>query len=270
MSGSPAYPVHEFGGLVFIYMGPPELQPLFPMYDIIDVAGRDDVVLRGMRLWEDHSVGFVRDCNWLQTFENIVDAYHLLQPHAAISGDQFGSSVTAPGGPEISFEETPLSVRYHLARDLPNGNRLERFGEARLPNIKLIPSIHEPGTHSKSEERGTELSFCVPVGNETICALTIVAWPAKDGVPVADWKPGTDTITDIRPGNLRDRPYEDKQRRPDVGVAMLHQKFRDALKAMERGEDPPNIQRDKGANKSITTHAWNTVTAGSEGTKAAK
>ncbi len=46
----PGYPVHEFGGLVFVCMGPPELQPLFPMYDIIDVAGRDDVVLRGMRL----------------------------------------------------------------------------------------------------------------------------------------------------------------------------------------------------------------------------
>ena len=58
--------------------------------------------------------------------------------------------------------------------------------------------------------------------------------------------------------------------RSDVGVAMLRQKFRDALKAMERGEDPSNIQRDKGANKSITTHAWNTITAGSEGTTAAK
>ena len=138
-----------------------------------------------------------------------------MQLHAAISGDQFGSSVTAPGAPEISFEETPLGVRYHLARDLHNGNRLERFGEACLPNIMLIPSIHELGTHSKSEERAIELSFCVPVDNETICALTIVAWPAKDGVPVADWKPGTDTITDIRPGNLRDRPYEDKQPRPD-------------------------------------------------------
>jgi phenylpropionate dioxygenase-like ring-hydroxylating dioxygenase large terminal subunit len=289
----PAYPVHEFGGLVFVYMGPPELQPLFPMYDIIDVAGRDDVVLRGMRLWEDHSVGFVRDCNWLQAFENLVDAYHLVQLHAATSGDQFGSSVTAPGAPEINFEETPLGVRYHMARDLPNGNRLERFGEACLPNIMLIPSIHEPGDTPKSEERATEMSFCVPVDNETICALTIVAWPAKDGVPIEDWKPGIDTITDIRPGNLRSRPYEDKQRRPDdmeaqesqrriavhglehlgrsdVGVAMLRQQFRDALKAMQRGEDPPNIQRDPAANKAIPTHAWNTVVAGGAGAKAAE
>ena len=157
----------------------------------------------------------MRDCNWLQAFENIVDAYHLVQLYAAISGDQFGSSVTAPGAPKIDFEETPLGVRYHMLRDLPNGNRLERFSEACLPNIVLIPSIREPGDEAKSEERATEMSFCVPVDNETICALSIVAWPAKDGVPREDWKPATDTITDIRPGNLRGRPYEDKQRHPD-------------------------------------------------------
>ena len=35
-----------------------------------------------------------------------------------------------------------------------------------------------------------------------------------NGAPLAGWKPGTDTITDIRPGNLRDRAYEEKQRHP--------------------------------------------------------
>lgn len=30
----PAYPTIEYGGLVFVYMGPPSTQPLFPMYDI--------------------------------------------------------------------------------------------------------------------------------------------------------------------------------------------------------------------------------------------
>jgi phenylpropionate dioxygenase-like ring-hydroxylating dioxygenase large terminal subunit len=83
----PAYPTTEYGGLVFVYMGPPGTEPLFPMYDIIDT--RDDVVLRGMRLWGDYSVGFVKDCNWLQHYENIVDPWHLLVLHQMISGDQF-------------------------------------------------------------------------------------------------------------------------------------------------------------------------------------
>ena len=53
----PAYPTLQFGGLVFVYMGPPDTEPLFPMYDIIDTRYRDDVVLRGMRLWGEYSVG---------------------------------------------------------------------------------------------------------------------------------------------------------------------------------------------------------------------
>ena len=69
----PAYQTTEYGGLVFVYMGPPGTEPLFPMYDIIDTRHRDDVVLRGMRLWGGYSVGFVKDCNWLQHYENIVD-----------------------------------------------------------------------------------------------------------------------------------------------------------------------------------------------------
>ena len=33
----PAYPAMEYGGLVFLYMGPPESKPpLLPMFDIID------------------------------------------------------------------------------------------------------------------------------------------------------------------------------------------------------------------------------------------
>ena len=64
----PAYPTTEYGGLVFVYMGPPGTEPLLPMYDIIDTRYRNDVVLRGMRLWGEYSVGFVKDCNWLQHY----------------------------------------------------------------------------------------------------------------------------------------------------------------------------------------------------------
>ena len=53
----PAYPVTEYGGLVFVYMGPPGTEPLFPRFDIIYPAWNsqergEDIVLRGMRLWE--------------------------------------------------------------------------------------------------------------------------------------------------------------------------------------------------------------------------
>ena len=204
----PGYPTHEFGGLIFVYMGPPAEMPLFPMYDIYDTRYRGDVVLRGMRLWEDHAIGFVRDCNWLQHYENVVDAYHLLILHAANSGDQFGSVVTTSGWPELTFEETDLGVRYNMLRDLPNGNFLERHAEVVLPNIALIPSIHEQGVDAKEEFRATEVSWAVPVDNEHLYGISIVAWPKdKNGEPLEGWKPGIDTVTEIRLGNLRNRPY---------------------------------------------------------------
>ena len=280
----PAYPVQEYGGLVFVYMGPPDKRPLLPMYDIIDTRHRDDATLYGMRLWEDHSVGFVRDCNWLQHFENAIDAHHLLMLHDAASGDQFDSAITAPGPAEIDFEETPLGARYCFFRDLPNGNRLERFTECILPNIFLIANIHERGEAPKRRYKCTELSWCVPVDNERLYGISIVAWPLRDGRPLAGWKPGTDTRTDVRPGSLRDRPYEDKQRRPDDmeaqegqrriavhalenlarsdrGVAMVRKALRRSLDRMAQGEDPQNVVRDPDANHAIATHSWTEVRA---------
>jgi hypothetical protein len=37
-----AYPAMEYGGLVFVYMGPPDMQPRFPMYDVIDTRYRNE------------------------------------------------------------------------------------------------------------------------------------------------------------------------------------------------------------------------------------
>jgi len=141
----PAYPTMEYGGLVFVYMGPPGTEPLFPMYDIIDTRYRNNVVLRGMRLWGEYSVGFVKDCNWLQHYENIVDPWHLLMLHQMIRGDQFEGALMQ-GAPQIGFENTPLGVRYRVVKDLPNSNRFVRHAECVVPNAFLIPNIRETGT----------------------------------------------------------------------------------------------------------------------------
>jgi phenylpropionate dioxygenase-like ring-hydroxylating dioxygenase large terminal subunit len=113
-----AYPAIEYGGFVFVHMGPPGTEPLFPRFDIIDPDPGEDVILRGLRLWGDYAVGMVRDCNWLQYWENIVDPYHLLMLHQRISGDQFKGALMQ-GTPSIGWEKTPLGVRYTLIKNLP-------------------------------------------------------------------------------------------------------------------------------------------------------
>ena len=280
----PGYPAMEYGGLVFLYMGPPEtVPPLLPMFDINDTRHRDDVVLVGKRLWDDHGLGFARDCNWLQHFENAADPYHLVVLHEMISGDQFKSVLTVGNWPHIWFDATKLGMKYNLIRALPNGLILERHSECIIPNIVLVANVHQRGEKPIWREKATEVTWCVPVDNETVCGLSIIAWPkGADGRPDPNWKPGTDTITDIRPGQMRDRPYVDKQRKPDdmeaqegqrrvavhalenrgrsdVGVIMLRRMLRQAVKAMEKGENPQNIIRDPNLNHALETSCWNTV-----------
>ncbi len=280
----PGYPVMEYGGLVFVYMGPPEKKPEFTLFDIIDIRNRSDVVLRGLKLWQDHSLGWVRDCHWMQHVENALDPWHLIVLHEMISGDQFNSVLTLGDWPEIGFEETPLGVRYNLDKRLPNGNCLERHSEVILPNIVLVANIHQRGDAPIWREKATEVIWCVPYDNESVYGICICAWPAVDGAPIEDWRPGTDTLTDIRPGQLRDRPYADKQRKPDdmeaqegqrrlpihaaehlgtvdKGIGMYRRKLKAAIRAMHDGADPPNIVRDPADNVGFETSCWNTITA---------
>jgi phenylpropionate dioxygenase-like ring-hydroxylating dioxygenase large terminal subunit len=280
----PSYPTMEYGGLVFIYMGPPDIQPpLLPMFDIIDTRHRDDVVLVGKKLWDDHAIGYVRDCNWLQHYENAADPYHLVVLHEMISGDQFKSVLTEGAWPLIWFEKTAIGMRYNFVRRLPNGFFLERHSECIVPNVVLVANVHQRGAAPIWREKATEVTWVVPVDNETVRGLSIIAWPKlESGGPDPAWKPGTDTITDIRPGQLRDRPFADKQRSPDdmeaqegqravavhalehlvgsdTGVILIRKILREAVQAVRKGDEPQNIIRDPIQNHALATSCWNTV-----------
>ena len=54
-----AYPTHVFGGIVFIYMGPPERVPVFPMYDRFRLPGVQ--LVPGIRFKQDCKSG-ARKC----------------------------------------------------------------------------------------------------------------------------------------------------------------------------------------------------------------
>lgn len=278
----PAYPAMEFGGLVFVYMGPAGTEPLFPMLDILDTRGRDDVVLEGARLWGEHAIGYVSRCNWLQHFENVVDPWHVIMLHQAISGEQFEGAMMDGKAVDIRFDYTPLGVCYHLTKKLPNGNTFVRSAECMVPNVALIPDIRASGDVVGPAKQATEVTWVVPVDNEHCTALTIIARPAKNGIADASWRPGTDTAADIRPGTGWDRSYEQRQRRPDDreaqesqrpiavhaleslagsdgGVVRLRRVLREQVKRLADGLDPVNVFRDPAENRRVRTTASNVV-----------
>ena len=61
-----AYPIHEAGGAVFAYMGPPDKQPPFPVFDAWARPGYH--IVAGPR--------YDYPCNWLQIAENALDPAH--------------------------------------------------------------------------------------------------------------------------------------------------------------------------------------------------
>src|SRR5439155_20120499 len=214
------------------------------------------------------------------------EPWHLVMLHHTISRDQFQGALMQ-GKTRIGWEKTPLGVRYNVIKDLPNGNRMVRHAECIVPNAFIIPNIREPGTTPKRKERGTELSWAVPIDNEHVRGISIVAWPLENGEPKRDWRAGTDTIQDIRPGSVLERSYEERQRKPDdleaqegqrviavhalenlapadTGIAMLRHMLREQLRRGEGGLDPINVVREPDANRRIPTNAWNTILSPAE------
>ena len=98
----PWYPVQEYLGLLFAYMGPPEKKPVLPRYDVFeDLPVGEEIVADGSNIG---LAGDTTPCNWLQTHENVMDPYHVFVLHSSNSGDQFVPLMGLL--PEVTWEYT--------------------------------------------------------------------------------------------------------------------------------------------------------------------
>src|ERR1700751_4455600 len=127
-----AYPTHEYGGIVFAYMGPPDRRPPFPVYD--------SFVQSGYRLMPGRK--YFYPCNWLQIMENTVDPVHTAFLHTIVSGSQFTDEFGKV--PELDFMETPVGVIYIATRRV-GANIWARMVENVLPNLQQVAPIWEDG-----------------------------------------------------------------------------------------------------------------------------
>ena len=122
-----AYPTLEYAGLVFAYMGPPQLKPAFPYYDAFDLP--DDKMV-------PYSLTY--PCNWLQIFENVMDPAHGVFLHTRISFEHF-----APAWgdlPITEFRESPLGMVYITSRRV--GELIwVRMNDIILPNLAQAGAI---------------------------------------------------------------------------------------------------------------------------------
>jgi phenylpropionate dioxygenase-like ring-hydroxylating dioxygenase large terminal subunit len=271
-----AYPVHEYGGLVFAYMGPPDRKPDFPIYDTFEVPGYH------LEPAEPPGVANIKPCNWMNIMDNVVDPAHEPFLHTTISGCQFfdrnGRPVTeAADLGEIIFEETPLGIVTQEVRRV--GDTIwVRSIDCIYPNIAQVcrMPVFPPDFNGKKELSYVPLltRWRVPVDDEHTIEFGFVRM--KDG----EVNPYIDNKVIAYKTNYGGRDLEERQRTPgdfdaqvsqrtisrhalehltgtDKGVAMFRRDLRAGIAAVARSEDPKGIFR--GNNGKIPTYSNETV-----------
>jgi len=135
-----AYPARDWGGLVWVYMGPREQQPELPQMEWCQVPTSHRFVSK-----------WYQDTNFMQGYEGDIDSSHSSFLHSMLKPEDNPRDHTispvlkardkAPG---IIVNETDYGFRYGAKRAIGEGKYNWRITQALLPTFSLIPFIKFP------------------------------------------------------------------------------------------------------------------------------
>ena len=124
-----AYPVREFGGTVWAYLGPPESMPELPLMEWATLADEH----RSAAMW-------IVESNWLQVLEGNVDTSHVSFLHSTNDGIP---GVREEGwldkAPRLMVVDSNIGFAYGGRRASKNDNYYWRVTQFMLPMYTLIP-----------------------------------------------------------------------------------------------------------------------------------
>ena len=132
-----SHPVHEAGGLVWVYLGEKATPPRFPDYEFTQLPDSHVQPYRGI----------IRT-NWLQGLEALLDSAHVTFLHSANLNSATGRNyfkdesdfMLADGAPVFEFDERPYGFREGAIREEPGNRSYARVREVSLPFFSFIPS----------------------------------------------------------------------------------------------------------------------------------
>lgn len=259
-----AYPVIEFNGLVFSYLGPMDKIPEFPHYDFFEIPGNTSSPYR-----------IDYNCNWIQVLDAIMDPLHTSFLHGQSSGIQFSKGFAEVG--EIEFYERGIQYLGCNTRRIDD-NVWVRVNELILPNFTQAgAAFAADGTKSKYFGRSSFTRWVVPVDDHHCVAL---AWAnfGDRGDPIE--YNNQEGYERIEAGEISNRSKEEKQKSPgdaeavegmgsisshkgehlmptDKGVMIYRRRTRKLIKDLEQGLEPPQPQKTKG--EVVRTNGQDTV-----------
>ena len=247
--GQGAYPTHEFTGLIFAYLGPPDRRPPFPVYDTYTVPGHTLMP----------AAKFTLPCNWLQVKDNSMDPVHTAFLHALSSGYQFTEAFGVV--PELDWVTTEAGMVYIATRRV--GELVwVRVCDFMPPNVHQFTREIEEAAEAKPASRPVIIRWAVP-NDDT--ATTNFELAQVDPA----WGLTAEQVASPGFGQSGDRSYAERQRFPadfdaqssqrtiavhalenlastDRGVIMLRRIVRDGIRAVARGGDPLGVDRPEG------------------------
>ncbi|MFN0072264.1 MAG: Rieske 2Fe-2S domain-containing protein [Chloroflexota bacterium] len=144
------YPAREFGGLIWVYMGPPELMPNeLPQHEWARVPKHQRVV----RSW-------IQESNYMQAVEGEIDSAHISFNHRWFKQEYAPPAQRVPvrttadgtvvrvldGAPRLTVKETDYGFIYGSRRSTGQGDFYWRCTQFLLPFYSLIPGpVHPRG-----------------------------------------------------------------------------------------------------------------------------
>lgn len=281
-----AYPVQEYKGIIFAYLGPSDQKPEFPIYDFMEAAGEDCIPY----CWP-------LDCNWLQARENTQDPIHLTFLHSMFNIKQFGD--LTPAIPYIKAYETPIGQITTSIRRLGDIYYI-RVNEMIMPNVARVPDALREGRAIPDNEANA-----LGTGNAEVPLKYKRLLPSSHGLGLSMWVIPNDNencmffgwhhvpvdepqavrderVKQVAHGQTNDRPYAERQRNPgdydaivsqgknvsrdndrltsaDVGVGIYRRQLRAGIRAVSEGKIPKGL--DLKHNGTIPTYAFVLVRA---------
>ncbi|WP_228126689.1 aromatic ring-hydroxylating dioxygenase subunit alpha [Candidatus Viadribacter manganicus] len=180
-----AYPVHEYAGLVFAYMGEGEAPPFeLPRKAVFERPGA--LQFARIETWP---------CNWLQQVENSMDAVHVSFVHHWGKVGSFGAVVAATV-PELSYEETDAGIRQTAVRSetskrvsdwtFPNNNHISH------PTLELNDPWVDVGV------------WMTPVDDENTMRFLIYSIPSTDSATDARIREYFEKYSEYNPADHHD------------------------------------------------------------------
>lgn len=180
-----SYPVHEYAGLIFAYMGegePPEFE--LPRKSVFERPGA--LQFARLETWP---------CNWLQQVENSMDAVHVSFVHHWGKVGSFGSVVAATV-PELSYEETEAGIRQTAVRSTGS----KRVSDWTFPNNNHVShptlDVNDPWV-----DVGV---WMTPVDDENTMRFLIYSVPSTDPETDARIREYFETYSEYDPADHHD------------------------------------------------------------------